>query len=109
MAGSEDEALLVAAQRELLEETGYAAGQWTELGSAFSSPGLTDESMVLFLARGLEKQAAGGGVAGEEITIHEVAMEDVGRWLKRHGLSADLKLMAGLYLAAQEINSTVSK
>ena len=45
--GAEHEALVEAAKRELMEETGYAARSWTELGSSYSSPGLTDESIVL--------------------------------------------------------------
>jgi ADP-ribose pyrophosphatase len=61
LAGAENELLLDAAKRELLEETGYVARHWTELGRGYSSPGLTDEAIVLFLAEGLEKRAAGRG------------------------------------------------
>ncbi|HZN35939.1 MAG TPA: NUDIX hydrolase, partial [Pirellulaceae bacterium] len=60
-AGAEQEPLLAAAQRELLEETGYRAARWTELAGGYSSPGLTDELVVLFLAEGLTKVAPGGG------------------------------------------------
>jgi ADP-ribose pyrophosphatase len=99
VSGAEDEALLEAAKRELLEETGYAAAQWVELGEGYSSPGLTDESIVLFLAQGLTKQSAGGGDGSEQITIHEIALDDVVGWLHANDLSLDLKLLAGLYAA----------
>jgi ADP-ribose pyrophosphatase len=99
IAGAEDEALLEAAKRELLEETGYAAAQWVELGSGYTSPGLTDESVVLFLAQRLTKQSAGGGDGSEQITIHEIALDNVIGWLQANGLSLDLKLLAGLYAA----------
>lgn len=99
LAGAEHESLLEAAQRELLEETGYSASHWTELTSGYSSPGLTDESVVLFLAEGLIKTAAGGGDESESITIHEIPINDALPWLKEHGHSADLKLLAGLYAA----------
>ncbi len=70
--GSEDEALLHAAKRELEEETGYTAARWQQLASGYSSPGLTDESVCLFLARGLSKTSVGGGVDDESIALHEI-------------------------------------
>lgn len=99
IAGAEDEALLEAAQRELLEETGYTAKEWTELGSGLSSPGLTDESIVLFLARRLEKTGPGGGDASEDIKVHEIRLGEVLGWLNGNDAHADLKLLAGLYAA----------
>jgi len=99
--GAEDEALLVAAQRELLEETGYAARHWQQLATGYSSPGLTDEAIVLFLAEGLEKREAGGGDPSEAITIHEVPLAEVASWISKIGAVADLKLFAGLYAAEQ--------
>ncbi len=41
------------AERELLEETGYRAGGWRVLADYFSSPGVTDERVRIFLARDL--------------------------------------------------------
>ena len=40
-------------RRELREEAGIEARQWTGLGSYFSSPGIFDEVIHLWLARGL--------------------------------------------------------
>jgi ADP-ribose pyrophosphatase len=104
ITGAEQELLLEAAQRELLEETGYTASRWSELTSGYSSPGLTDESIVLFLAEGLTKTAAGGGDESEAITIHEIPMNRVIPWLKENGHSTDLKLLAGLYAAQSHRN-----
>ncbi len=101
--GAEEEPLLQAAQRELLEETGYAARRWTELGSGYSSPGITDESITLYLAEGLIKQGPGGGDEHEQITIHEVALEEVSQWLSARQAMADLKLFAGLLLAQSHL------
>ena len=103
IAGAEHEPLLEAAKRELLEETGYAAEKWTELVSGYSSPGLTDELIVLFLAEGLTKVAAGGGDASESILVHEVPLRGVIGWLAARGLKADLKLLAGLYAALEKL------
>jgi len=103
IAGLENEPLVEAAKRELLEETGYIATKWTKLGSGCSSPGLTDELTELFLAEGLSKQAEGGGDETEDITIHEVALSDVTKWLAKKGCTLDFKLMAGLYLAQKKL------
>src|SRR5439155_4284195 len=70
--GTEGEPLLESAKRELLEETGYEASRWTELGRVYSSPGLSDELIAIFLAENLEKVEAGGGDSQEKITIHEL-------------------------------------
>jgi ADP-ribose pyrophosphatase len=47
------EAPLACAQRELAEEAGMRAGQWTDLGSFFTSPGVLTEVIHIFLAREL--------------------------------------------------------
>ncbi len=99
IAGKEDEPLVEAAKRELLEETGYVASSWTELTSGYSSPGLTDESITLFLAVGLTREGPGGGDASEAIAVHEVPLATVLRWLRERGAMADLKLLAGLFAA----------
>lgn len=44
---------LAVAQRELAEEAGLRAADWTHLTSAYSSPGLSAEEMHLFVARDL--------------------------------------------------------
>ena len=42
---------LLCAQRELMEEAGYAADTWHVLVDVLTSPGMTDESIRIFLAR----------------------------------------------------------
>jgi ADP-ribose pyrophosphatase len=44
---------LHAAQRELLEETGYSAQRWRRILNFFASPGFVAETMSVFLATGL--------------------------------------------------------
>ncbi len=44
---------LTAAQRELLEETGYTATHWKRALFFYSSPGFLDETMAIYLASGL--------------------------------------------------------
>ena len=54
-AGSIDrgESPLAGAKRELLEETGYRAKKWSRALHYYPSPGFVDETMTIYLARGL--------------------------------------------------------
>ena len=49
----EGEEPLETAKRELAEEIGKQAGEWTPLGAFYTSPGFTNEQVHLFLATGL--------------------------------------------------------
>lgn len=103
--GMQGETFQAAAQRELLEETGYAGGQWSYAGQYASSAGLTDECIDFFIARNVMKQSVGGGVAGEAITLHIVPMISLYPWLTQQqqaGKAVDAKLLAGLALYQQE-------
>ncbi|MFW0790859.1 NUDIX domain-containing protein [Gordonia sp. CPCC 205333] len=51
--GGPDESALVAAQRELAEEVDLAADDWAVLADLVLSPGFCDESLRVYLARGL--------------------------------------------------------
>ena len=62
---------LETAKRELLEETGYGADEWSRIGVMHTAIGYTDETIELFLARKLTKKTAKLD-AGEflEVSIH---------------------------------------
>ena len=45
-----------AALRELSEETGLEAEEWTYLGYMLASPGFCDEALHMYLARGLRRK-----------------------------------------------------
>jgi ADP-ribose pyrophosphatase len=51
--GGPDESPLDVARRELVEEGGYEASEWTHLVTTYASPGISAEVAHLFLARGL--------------------------------------------------------
>lgn len=89
-----------AARRELLEETGFEAATVEPLMTGPASSGLTSETVTLFLATGLKRIHSGGGIENEQITVHEIALDDVDSWLatkRREGCLIDPKLYAGLY------------
>jgi ADP-ribose pyrophosphatase len=50
------EPALDTAKRELLEETGYVAAEWTRLGVIHTAIAYTDEGIEIFLAKKLEKR-----------------------------------------------------
>ena len=50
-----DEDRFSAIQRELREETGYTADEWTVIGDFHPAPAYSDEFITMYLARGLHK------------------------------------------------------
>ncbi len=99
------EVAIEAARRELLEETGYEAGEIRFLGSGPSSAGMAAEIVELFFATSLVKRHAGGGVGGEDIAVHVVPWKEVREWLARkraEGDMVDLRVYAALEMAEIE-------
>ncbi len=100
--GGESEGLIEGARRELLEETGYAAREWSVLASGPASPGSSGEIMTLVLATGLARLGSGGGTVGESLVVHEVPLGTAEAWLAARegdGTLVDLKVHAGLLFA----------
>ena len=93
------------AKKELEEETGYTCESVELLADGPSSPGITSETVRFYRARGVTKKGDGGGVGGEEITVHLVPRQELAGWLKqkeREGILVDLKLWGGLYFLTRE-------
>ena len=70
------EAELMAAKRELLEETGYTAKRWELALKYYASPGFLDETMAIYLARDLSRGKA-QPEDDEAIRIRFVPLSDV--------------------------------
>jgi ADP-ribose pyrophosphatase len=95
------ESLELAAERELLEETGWQAARIEVLMSGPTSSGMSNERVAFVRASGLTRVHAGGGDASEDIIVHEVPVAEVPRWLAEkmaEGYALDAKLWAGLWL-----------
>lgn len=102
--GSSNESHAEAARRELLEETGYAAEKMEALTTGPAGSGITSERVTLFHASGLRRTGKGGGVAHEDITVHEVPLAEIVPWLEaraKTGVLIDPKVYAGLFFIAQ--------
>jgi ADP-ribose pyrophosphatase len=61
-----DEEPVEAAKRELTEEAGLTADEWTVLLDVVPSPGFSDESVRIFLARGLTEVGRTASDADDE-------------------------------------------
>jgi ADP-ribose pyrophosphatase len=87
----------ITAQRELLEEAGCKAQHWESLGNILSSPGVFDETIHLYLARGLAR----GQTTHEQhevIEVHWLPLADAVRQASR-GELRDAKTVIGLLRA----------
>lgn len=100
LADQSDESALLAAQRELEEETGYRCGRVEFIHEGPSSSGMSTEMIAFVRAWDLVKVGTGGGDETENIVVHEVPRRGAGRWLFERaveGYSIDPKLFAGLW------------
>jgi len=83
------------ARHELEEEAGFACTTIERIASGPTSPGITSEIVHLVRAHGLRRTGQGGGVGGEEITVHLVPERELAEWLRRkekEGVLVDLKV-----------------
>lgn len=108
MVGDVDahESLADAAHRELIEETGFQPGEVKPLGEGPAAVGVTDEVISFFRALRVKRVGAGGGDESEDITVHEVPLGELRRFLaakQAEGCAIDPKIYAGLFLADVEV------
>ncbi len=89
------EDILLCAQRELLEETGYVAREWIHLTTAWPCIGYADERMEYFLARGLTLRQAKLD-EGEFLEVFELSLRDAIEWI-RLGKINESKTIVGLF------------
>jgi ADP-ribose pyrophosphatase len=93
------ETSLTAAKRELLEETGYTARQWQRILHFYASPGFLDETMTIYLARGLRAGEArpepDEKIATKFFTLLEA------RRMALNGRIRDAKTICGILWLAQ--------
>jgi ADP-ribose pyrophosphatase len=90
---------LDTAKRELLEETGYTAAEWTPLGVIHTSIAYTDEAIELFLARKLKKERPAQLDAGEFVDTLVVPFDEAIAMV-RDGRITDSKTVAALLWVA---------
>lgn len=95
-AGKRDagEELSVTARRELAEETGYECSELMRLGLIHPSVGYSDESIEIYLARGL-RRTEGRADPDEFIEPLECPLQEALEWV-RQGKITDVKTIIAL-------------
>jgi ADP-ribose pyrophosphatase len=98
------ETALTAAKRELLEETGYSARQWKRILHFYVSPGFLDETMTIYLARGLRAGEA-QPESDEKITTKFLPISEATE-MALNGRIQDAKTIAGIFWLVQMTRKT---
>jgi ADP-ribose pyrophosphatase len=86
---------LETAKRELLEETGYSAAEWTRLGVIHTAIAYTDEAIEIFLAKKLKKERSAQLDAGEFVETLIVPFDEA-LAMVHDGRITDAKTVAAL-------------
>ena len=93
---------LEGVKRELLEETGYAAAEFIQVGALYPNPALQTNTMYCYLALNAEKVTQQHLDDGEDIEVHLVLLDDLLAMLKRgefpHALQVAALFQALAYL-----------
>lgn len=76
-----DSSRMESAQRELLEETGYAGGTWSEYMVICANPATQNNLTHCFLATGVEKVAEQNLDETEDISVHLLSFDQVKQML----------------------------
>jgi 8-oxo-dGDP phosphatase len=97
------------ARRELVEEVGCTAQDWSVLVDVVSSPGFSDEAVRVFLARGLTEigRPAGGDDEEADLSVVRVPLADAVRQVLA-GEIVNASTVAGL-LAAQAVLAGIAR
>lgn len=97
------------ARRELVEEVGCTAQDWSVLADVVSSPGFSDEAVRVFLARGLTEigRPAGGDDEEADLSVVRVPLADAVRQVLA-GEIVNASTVAGL-LAAQAVLAGIAQ
>ena len=102
---------LETARRELTEEAGVRAADWSSLGTYLSSPGVFSEVLHLFLATGIEPDSTAHEQA-EVIEVHWIPFDQACQWAEggeiRDGKSA-IGLLRARYVMSSAGSSTAPR
>ena len=111
-AAHREEKVEACALRELMEETGFTAHEAHVVYTGPTAPGLTSEIVHLARIVNAEKSGVGGGVEGEDITVHLVEPAELEQFLakkKGEGLMIDPRIYLGLHFLRTELYERLSR
>ncbi len=79
----DDEDPLEGVKRELLEETGYTASEFIQVGALYPNPAIQTNTMYCFLALDAEKMTTQNLDDGEDIEVHLMPLKELVEMTKR--------------------------
>ena len=95
---------LETAKRELAEEVQLAADRWSLLVTDYSSPGFSDEQVIVYLAEGLSDADLPEGFQAEheelDMTVERVPLDEAVQWVF-DGTVRNAAAIVGLLAAAR--------
>ncbi|MES2685123.1 MAG: NUDIX hydrolase [Pseudomonadota bacterium] len=97
-----DEGFEAAALRELLEETGFRGSSARIVTQGPTAAGMSSELLTFVRIGDLVREHAGGGVDGEDITVHLIPLDAVHAWLearRAEGYFIEPRIYTGLWFA----------
>jgi 8-oxo-dGTP pyrophosphatase MutT (NUDIX family) len=84
---------IVSAKRELLEETGLVAGEWTKILTMHLSNSVTDEMAVIYLARDLEQKTPAPEET-EQLVVKKLPFDEVVNMLESGKITDSMSVAA---------------
>jgi 8-oxo-dGTP pyrophosphatase MutT (NUDIX family) len=84
----------LSAGRELLEETGYQAGQITRIGKCFPQPAILSNACYFYLAEDAERVQTQALDPGEDIEIESVSLTSIPARIARQEINHGMVLLA---------------
>lgn len=87
--------------RELIEETGYRADNIEKLHTIYTSPGVLQEELIIYLATGL-KLGQSAPEDGEKIVNEILSWRQINQMIENNQI-ADAKSIVGLLLAQKKL------
>ena len=95
---------LLCAQRELREETGFAAKQWSKLTSLYATPGFCNEILHVYIAQDVYHHELGNTLEEGEASIEVIRLPIIEAiaMIEREEI-IDGKTIAGILLGARKL------
>jgi 8-oxo-dGTP pyrophosphatase MutT (NUDIX family) len=90
----DDPSPLQAAQRELLEETGYGSRDFRMMGECFPQPAILSNKCHFYLAKDAEFQQAQALDEGEDLQVVKIPMDDIFLKIQSNSIDNGMSLLA---------------
>ena len=87
-------------RRELLEETGYTASEFIQVGASYPNPAFQTNTVYYFLALNAEKVTGQTLDDGEDIEVHLMPMDELIEMIRRGGFPHALMVAALFHVLA---------